>query len=70
MLEETLGHFDPDSLQIKLKDLHAVEHGADILKHDMMKRAGRAFITPIERGGISSCSARRSTTSPTRLKTS
>ena len=52
MLEETLGHFDPDSLQIKLKDLHAVEHGADILKHDMMKELARAFITPIEREDI------------------
>ena len=41
MLEETLGHFDPDSLQIKLKDLHAVEHGADTVSYthlDVYKR--------------------------------
>ena len=47
MLEETLGHFDPDSLQIKLKDLHAVEHGADILKHDMMKELARGGMTMV-----------------------
>lgn len=52
MLEDTLAHFDPDSLQIKLKDIHAIEHGADILKHDMMKELSRAFITPIEREDI------------------
>ena len=52
MLEDTLGHFDPDSLPEKLKDLHAVEHAADILKHDMMKELARAFITPIEREDI------------------
>ena len=28
--------------------MHAIEHEADMLKHDMMERLGREFMTPIE----------------------
>ena len=46
MLEDTLKEFDPDTLPEKMKELHVVEHTADIAKHDMMQELSRAFITP------------------------
>ena len=36
MLEETLKNFDAETLQERMKELHVVEHTADIAKHDMM----------------------------------
>ncbi len=52
MLEDTLKEFDPDTLPDKMKELHVVEHTADIAKHDMMQELSRAFITPLEREDI------------------
>lgn len=52
MLEETLKEFDAGSIQEKMKELHVVEHTADIAKHDMMQELSRAFITPLEREDI------------------
>ena len=52
MLEETLKNFHPDTLQEQMKELHIVEHTADIAKHDMMQELSRAFITPLEREDI------------------
>lgn len=52
MLDDTLRHFDTDTLPEKIKEIHLVEHTADIAKHDMMRELARAFITPIEREDI------------------
>ena len=47
-LQETLKNFNPDSLTENMAAMHAIEHDADMLKHDMMERLGREFMTPIE----------------------
>ena len=52
MLRETLENYDPETLSERMKDLHAVEHAADIAKHNMMWELSKAFITPLEREDI------------------
>lgn len=52
MLHNTLQNYDPDSLKDKMTEIHAVEHAADIAKHEMNRALARAFITPIEREDI------------------
>ena len=52
MLEETLKNFDAETLQERMKELHVVEHTADIAKHEMMQELSKAFITPLEREDI------------------
>ena len=52
ILEQTFEQYDPTLLSVKMKDMHAVEHAADIAKHEMMQCLVRAFITPIEREDI------------------
>lgn len=53
-LEKILGNFNPDSLNEKMKEVHAIEHQADIEKHLMMQKLAKEFITPIEREDIMS----------------
>lgn len=52
LLHDSLNSFDPDALQATIKDMHTIEHAADIAKHDMMSHLARAFMTPIEREDI------------------
>ena len=52
ILHKALQAYDPDRLQEIMKEMHAVEHAADIAKHDMNGELARAFITPIEREDI------------------
>ncbi len=52
ILNETLQNFHPERLGQQMKTIHAVEHRADCLKHDLMEALARAFITPIEREDI------------------
>jgi predicted phosphate transport protein (TIGR00153 family) len=52
ILHNTLQNYDPDTLNDKMKEMHAVEHAADIAKHEMNRALARAFITPIEREDI------------------
>lgn len=47
-LEETLGKFDTATLPARMEAMHAIEHDADDLKHDMMEHLGKEFMTPIE----------------------
>lgn len=47
-----LENFDADQLSHMLDDMHAIEHKADLEKHDMMEKLAREFITPIEREDI------------------
>lgn len=53
-LEKILETFNPDGLQEKMKEVHAIEHQADIEKHLMMQKLAKEFITPIEREDIMS----------------
>lgn len=52
MLHETLSCYDPDTLPERMRELHTIEHAADIAKHEMMGRLVKEFITPIEREDI------------------
>jgi len=52
MLHGVLTNFDADKLHDKITEMHNLEHGADMCKHDMMNKLVREFITPIEREDI------------------
>ena len=47
-LQAALATFEVITLGSRMEDVHAIEHEADMLKHDMMERLGREFMTPIE----------------------
>lgn len=52
LLNETLLNFDSSTLSAKIKEMHEIEHTADLKKHDMMNKLAKEFITPIDRGDI------------------
>ena len=52
MLNEALTDFDVASLPRRMDEMHAVEHEADMIKHELTEELMRAFITPIEREDI------------------
>ena len=51
-LQTMIAEYDPAGLKEKCKELHAIEHQADIEKHLMMQKLAKEFITPIEREDI------------------
>lgn len=51
-LYKILSEFDPSTLDEKTKQLHKIEHAADIKKHELMEKLLREFITPIDSGDI------------------
>ena len=52
MLQEILENYDSEQLPQKVKEMHVIEHAADIEHHDMLEHLSREFITPIEREDI------------------
>jgi len=52
LLHKVLSDFSADQLEQKMKDMHVIEHSADIDKHQMMSKLVNEFITPIEREDI------------------
>ncbi len=52
LLREILERYQPEELSVKMKDMHIIEHQADIEKHLMMQKLAKEFITPIEREDI------------------
>lgn len=55
-LSTVIENYSPDHLSGQMKEMHEIEHQADIDKHDMMDRLLKEFITPIEREDIMSLS--------------
>ena len=51
-LKEILSDFDPEKLSENMEKMHAIEHGGDSSRHEMIKMLSREFITPIEREDI------------------
>ena len=47
-LQESLSGFDTTTLGARIEAMHAIEHDADMLKHDMTEHLSREFMTPIE----------------------
>ena len=52
LLEKYLTDFDSNAALKKSEEIHALEHQADIKKHEIVETLRRAFITPIEREDI------------------
>ena len=52
-LVDILDNFDPKNIQQDLTEMHDIEHNADILHHEIVRRLTKEFITPIEREDIS-----------------
>lgn len=52
LLEEIYKNFNPENLPELLETAHAIEHEGDTLRHDLMNRLMKEFITPIEREDI------------------
>lgn len=58
LLHKTLKGFQPSKIEEKRKEIHNIEHGADVAKHDMLNRLVKEFLPPIEREDITSLSHR------------
>ncbi|HAN20790.1 MAG: hypothetical protein A2Y15_03450 [Clostridiales bacterium GWF2_36_10] len=54
MLKMVLTDFKPRELERQMSELHSIEHSADAMKHALMKKLVKEFITPIEREDIMS----------------
>lgn len=52
LLRRTLETFDVNELPEKMVTMHAIEHAADLAKHELMHELAHAFITPLEREDI------------------
>ena len=51
-LENFIENFDADKLEMAVREIHAIEHSGDALKHNLVKEVSKAFITPIDREDI------------------
>lgn len=52
MLSDVLHNFRLDVLGEKVKEMHEIEHNADIQRHEIMNRLVKEFLPPIEREDI------------------
>lgn len=52
LLQNTLVNFNINEIEERIREMHNIEHEADVKKHDMMNKLAKEFITPIERGDI------------------
>lgn len=53
LLNSILSNYDTTKLEAQMKEMHAIEHAADLAKHEMMSSLVKEFITPIDREDIS-----------------
>lgn len=53
LLHSILSDFNTSKLEDQMKQMHDIEHAADLAKHNMMSKLVKEFITPIEREDIS-----------------
>ena len=51
-LERVVKSYNPEKMEKMQKSMHEIEHGADMKKHELMKKLAGEFITPIEREDI------------------
>lgn len=56
ILHNTLRNFETINLSEKIKEMHELEHSADIAKHELVNRLIKEFLPPIEREDIISLS--------------
>ena len=48
-LVNCLENYDPANIQPMLKQMHEIEHRADMKKHEMNEALAKAFVTPVDR---------------------
>ena len=51
-LQSVLTNFDAETLSVKRREMHDIEHAEDNVRHGMMKRLVKEFVTPIDREDI------------------
>ncbi|NLM34164.1 MAG: DUF47 domain-containing protein [Clostridiales bacterium] len=56
ILMNTLKNFDRSKIEDNIKEMHHVEHSADIANHELINRLIKEFLPPIEREDIISLS--------------
>ncbi|MDD4781096.1 MAG: DUF47 family protein [Tissierellia bacterium] len=52
LLDEIIHNYKVVELNAKMKEMHDIEHAADIEGHEIMRKLSTEFITPIEREDI------------------
>lgn len=52
LLQESFEQFNPETVTQRMEAIHVIEHKADDLKHEMIRKLSREFMTPIEREDI------------------
>lgn len=52
ILHKTLAEFKASELSRKVKEMHEIEHSADLAKHELMNHLVKEFLPPIEREDI------------------
>jgi predicted phosphate transport protein (TIGR00153 family) len=56
-LQECLTNYDYANIKTMLQNMHAIEHEADGVKHEMTSALAKAFVTPMEREDMAQISA-------------
>lgn len=56
-LQECLRNYDYANIKDMLEQMHALEHAADGVKHEMTASLAKAFVTPIDREDMAQISA-------------
>ena len=52
LLVQILSAFQPETAQKRREEMHQVEHVADEIRHDALRKLAREFIAPIERDDL------------------
>ncbi len=52
LLKKTISDFNVENLEEKIREMHNIEHSADIAKHDMIEHLVKEFLPPIDREDI------------------
>lgn len=56
-LQKCLTNYDYANIRTMLEEMHAIEHEADGVKHEMTAALAKAFVTPLEREDMAQISA-------------
>jgi len=51
-LQKALRNYKPEWMIQQRKEMHEIEHAEDVLKHEILKRLAKEFVTPIDREDI------------------
>ncbi len=52
MLQESIAQYEPQALEQRITAMHEIEHAGDSVRHELIRRLHKEFITPIEREDI------------------